>query len=120
MHNQYVSKVSAVCLLSNYKGGKRIDKIFVPTEIRGYGYGRDLMRDVLDIADIEGVTLSLVICADDDAAMCNLALERWYTSLGFKRKEGYCEYERPPKIRAPSEIGRSLKHASETQACILA
>lgn len=99
MRNQYIDvKTGAVCLLSRYRDGRRIDRIWVPEAHRQKGAGNRLLKHVLLAADAEQITLRLIICADDDSDMDNLALQRWYRSLGFDNDDGALyTYKRLPK-----------------------
>lgn len=66
--------------------GKTIDKVFVPPRSRGKGAASRLLRQILALADREGLTLRLVISSDQDGGPDDEQLERWYTSLGFERQ----------------------------------
>lgn len=97
MHNEfYHAATGAVVTLSRYKDGQRIDKIYVPPKDRGLGVGRLMLSLVLEAADMERIPLYLIICADDDSPLCNVMLERWYYSNGFRRDDGYYIYKRLP------------------------
>lgn len=102
MLNQIIDvKTGAVCLLSRYKDGKRIDRIYVPHKNRGKGAGSAMLKRVCDQADLENVTLRLIICADSDepnVGLDNLQLQTWYRKFGFDRDEGALyTYKRLPK-----------------------
>lgn len=98
MNNEFIHRESGASVtLSRCKDGRRIDKIFVPHESRGMGFGNLILDAVLLQADLERVTLYLVICADDDGPLCNFGLERWYRSKGFELEEGRYTYKRLPK-----------------------
>lgn len=63
--------------------GYYITRINVPTGFRGKGIGRELLADCLGHADKEGITLYLVVQAQDDS-LTHEQLREWYMRHGFK------------------------------------
>lgn len=55
-----------------------------PTE-RGKGHASALMQQILNEADLEGVTIGLQVAGDIDGdnAMTDAQLKDWYKTLGF-------------------------------------
>ncbi len=78
--------------------------VFVPPAYRGLGLGQILMNRVLQDADREGVSISLV--AKACGTMGQAPLEEWYATNGFVRRgpaeEGGIKMVRPPSARASS------------------
>lgn len=71
----------------------------VPKNKRGKGIGSKLMKIVLDDADKNGVVLFLSPGAFGDSDLSDKDLERWYSSLGFKKvKSAGGIMKREPKI----------------------
>lgn len=62
-----------------------VTEVAVKPKLRGQGYGRLLMAEVLADADREGVTLCLEILPDHPAfgGLTYEQLEAWYMRLGF-------------------------------------
>lgn len=92
----------------NGRSGKSVDKVYCPPAHRGKGIAGRLFRQILAQADAEGLMLRLVIASDDDGGPDDTELERWYTSLGFKRT-GFCWYVRVPN-------GNETLHASRVSS----
>lgn len=73
-----------------------INRVKTPSDHRGQGHARELMRECLADADSEGVTLYLSINAYGD--MSEEQLSAWYKRCGFvEGEEGW--YTRNPKSR---------------------
>ena len=63
--------------------GWKIDKIEVPPELRGRGFGRQLLAAVCDAADGEGVTITLTVERYSRSGLYKQALRTWYGRMGF-------------------------------------
>ena len=72
-----------------------ITRINVPHSLRGQGYGRQLMAQILYDADHEGVPLMLAPEPSDGLDF--RALEAWYERCGFKRTRSGAMMERAPR-----------------------
>ena len=72
-----------------------INRINVPAKHRGLGYGQELLRQILEDADFEGVTLRLEINPYGDLNYHQL--REWYERHGFiEMEDGW--FERQPEI----------------------
>jgi len=70
-----------------------ITRINVPAKHRGQGYGSKLLRQILEEADAEGVTLQLEISPSDGLNYGQLW--DWYKRHGFMRHESGYMRRRP-------------------------
>jgi len=73
-------------VLSASPGRVRVNKIVVPAERRGRGAGSEMMKEIIEFADNNGVTLSLDPSADFGGN--KKRLEKFYKSLGFESNIG--------------------------------
>ena len=79
--------------------GRVISRINVPRENRGKGYGSQLLRQVLDIADQEKIRLYLEIAPSD--GLNYEQLEAWYKRYGFV---WHPRYPNSIMVRYPTKI----------------
>lgn len=91
-------------LWANYNPTERhlsIDQIVVEKEARSAGHGTAAMREVLNWADANGVTVSLTPAGDLGTPKAKLVA--WYRKLGFVPNKGRARnfYTRDTMIRAP-------------------
>lgn len=59
-----------------------ISQIYVPAAHRGFGHGSDLLRQIVDDADAEMITLALEIIPFGNLKYDQL--QSWYESFGFE------------------------------------
>lgn len=90
-----------------YEGVTWIHRINVPKEARGNGYGSQLLQQLLDDADAEGVTLGLEIGPSDGLGYEEL--EAWYMRRGFQPIEleltaDYGGVEQYAWVRVPTPL----------------
>jgi GNAT superfamily N-acetyltransferase len=74
-------------ILSAPHGRLVVDKIVVPKEMRGQGVGSEVMREIAELADANGVPVSLSPSTDFGGSS-KAALERFYGRHGFERNTG--------------------------------
>lgn len=72
-----------------------ISRINVPEEYRGHGYGSELLRMILDDADLEQVALELEV--EPSGPLNYHDLQAWYERYGFVRQSNGYMKRRPRK-----------------------
>ena len=81
--------------LAPYDKGWMITRIFVPEDCRRQGFGSQVLKLVLEDADIEHVILYLPIHPYSNTEYQRL--EAWYKRHGFKRQRGL--FHRRPFVK---------------------
>ena len=76
--------------------GWRISKIEVPPELRGRGFGRQLLAAVCDAADGANVTITLTVERYSRSGLHKQVLRAWYRRMGFIAPMGDDHMEREP------------------------
>lgn len=86
----YMDEHRSIADLSDIGAGRwEINRINVLPQHRGQGYGRALLKRVLEDADAEGIILELSVHATgrEDVDPDFLALSAWYQRNGFDWEE---------------------------------
>jgi GNAT superfamily N-acetyltransferase len=78
------------------QGHWRISKVYVPADMRGQGYGRQLLAAVCLAADCAGVTLNLTV-EPERGGLRKRELRAWYQRMGFVSQAGDDYMERQPE-----------------------
>jgi GNAT superfamily N-acetyltransferase len=80
-----------------------IHRINVPYVIRGKGYGRQILADIIDAADAEGSALCL--WPHESGGLSKTQLINWYERHGFVRDASKCGW-----VRYPGDIPNRLEN----------
>lgn len=89
-----------------FRDGKIITRMNVPVQFRRKGFGRELLRSILDAADEEKVILYLEVASSGE--MGNKVLEDWYSRRGFEyQTDGI--WKRRPALKAWELIDKKEK-----------
>ena len=84
--------------------GWRIAKIEVPPELRGRGFGRQLLAAVCDAADNANVTVTLTVERYSRSGLYKRVLRMWYQRMGFIAPMGDDHMEREPRAAPSTQI----------------
>jgi GNAT superfamily N-acetyltransferase len=89
--HRFLASPPTMADVSNMEDFWYINRINVPEKLRGRGYGRQLLNEIIADADADRVVLVLDPLATGGLHQDDL--ERWYLRNGFEWSHEYCTLE---------------------------